>query len=499
MTLHLHPLKFRPELPAAILAISLLCACAAKKTSIAAPTPQAPQASSSAATTALAWTEVSTPFPAADITAVGNVFWVCGADEMIASSSDGGNTWQLKHQSPNGKILTHIAFVDDKIGHAAGKGGLLLSTNDGGRTWKAHDAGDDVLAFSFADAKNGISLIGPEGDVNRSSVNVHGYQRSPMGGAVKLTHDGGEHWDDIPALNSEEFKPFTRVVAVAALDHSHYLMIRNEGLIEDVFVVTQDAGKSWKLVHQRNDATNREFAKYIFVHSGEYWGFGMEMINRQLGGGSGVPLAIHSKDGETWVRTNNKVEQFGGCNAEGCHMWDGAVVSLFGAREQYWTLPQDGSLSDTWAIAGDRVCTIDTMIECGPAVHADQPQPRHYNLPRAAGQPYKVVNLPFAKDCVTCGVKVIRLDPGKNWQGRVVVSFELAPEGAVTNLYEDGAPDGPLGALIEDQVQRWRFRPPAAGASVTAEPRHVPIDVKCVDAPDVLTMDGCRLAPGKQS
>jgi hypothetical protein len=307
----------------------------------------------------------------------------------------------------------HVAFVNDKVGNAAGKGGLLLSTTNGGKTWTPHNAGDDVLTFSFADARNGIALIGPAGEVNRSASALYGYQRSPLEGAVKLNHDGGEHWDNIPALNFEEFKPFTRVVAVAALDASHYVMIRNQGAIEDVFVVTQDGGKSWKLVHQRNDATNREFAKYVFAHNGEYWGFGTEMVNRQSGGGSSVPLAIHSKDGEIWVHASNRPEQFGGCNAEGCYMWDGAVVSLYGEHEQYWTLPQDGSLSATWAIAGNCACTIDTTIECGPVIPADKPQPRRYGLPRSAGKPYKVLNLPFADDCVSCGVKVIRLDPVK--------------------------------------------------------------------------------------
>jgi photosystem II stability/assembly factor-like uncharacterized protein len=476
--------------------ISLVCSSAVMKTAVAQST--TPPPAGSLAPMPLAWTEVSTPFPAVDITAVGNAFWVCGVNEMIASSSDGGNTWQLKHQTPNGKILMHIAFVNDKIGHAAGKGGILLSTTDGGETWMAHNAGDDVQAFSFADAKNGIAVIAPEGDINRSgSSPLYGYHLTPMEGTVKLTHDGGEHWDDIPALNSDELKPFARVVAVAALDASHYLMIRNEGIVEDAFVVTQDAGKSWKLVHQRSDPTNREFAKRIFVHGGEYWAFGTQLLNRESHGGGMASMTRHSKDGETWTAGISAASDMGGCNSQGCYLWDGTVEALYGAHEQYWTLPQDGSLSATWAIAGNRACTVDTTIECGPAIPADQPQPRQRNLPRSAGQPYKITNLPFADDCVTCGVKVIRLDPGKNWQGRVLVSFDLGPQGAVTNLYEDGAPEGPLGALIEDQVQRWRFNAPAADTSTKPATRHLPIDVKCIDAPDVPTMDGCQLTPGK--
>lgn len=479
---------------ASMILLGLLCGCSAKKTA-APPLAQAPAPAPSPTTSELRWTEVSTPSPAADITAVGKVFWICGVDEMIASSSDGGNTWRTRHHVPSGKILLHIAFVNEKVGHAAGKGGLLLSTADGGKTWSEHNAGDDVLAFSFADASNGIALIGPEGDINRFAQPMYGNQAGAMDGKVKLTHDGGEHWEDIPALNSDELKPFSRALAVSALDSSHYLMILNEGIIEDAFVVTQDAGKSWKMIHQRNDDTNRESAKHVFVHDGEYWAFGQQLVNRQSGGGGMAAMTRHSKDGETWTPGISLASDMGGCIAQGCYLWDGVVEILYGPKEQYWNLPQDGSLSGTWAIAGNRACSIDTTIECGAATISEQPQPARRNLPRSVGQPNKITNLPFADGCVACGVKVIRLDPGKNWQGRVVVSFEVDQEGVVADLSEDGAPEGPLGALIEEQVKHWRFAAPPAGA--TPQPRHVPIEVKCIDAPDVPTMDGCLLRPGK--
>lgn len=480
---------------AAIL-VGMLCGCSSKK-AVAPSVAQAPAPAPSPTMTEPRWTEVSTPSPAVDITAVGNVFWVCGADEMIASSSDGGNTWQTKHHTSNGNILLHIAFVNEKVGHAAGKSGLLLSTTDGGKTWNAHKAGDDVLEFSFADAKNGIALTGPEGDINRFAQPIYGNQAGAMDGKVELTHDGGDNWEGIPALSSDELKPFSRVVAVTALDSSHYLMILNQGMIEDAFVVTQDAGKSWKMIHQRNDDTNREFAKHVFVHDGEYWAFGKQLVNRQSGGGGMASMTRHSKDGEKWMPGVSLASDMGGCIAQGCYLWDGVVEILYGPKEQYWNLPQDGSLSGTWAIAGNRACTIDTTIECGPATLAEQPQPARQNLPRSVGQPYKIANLPFAPDCITCGVKVIRLDPGKNWQGRAVVTFTVDQDGAVTDLSEDGAPEGPLGALIEEQVQHWRFPAPKAGGTATPQPRQVSIEVKCIDVPDVPTMDGCQLMPGK--
>ena len=474
--------------------MSVLCGCAAKKAATA-PRPQQPVATSqSTATIGPQWTEVFTPFPAADITAVGSVFWVCGANAMIASSSDGGSTWNLRHQTHDGKVLLHIAFVNEKVGNAAGKAGLLLSTRDGGKTWKEHNAGSDVLAFSFADAKNGIAVIGPEGDVNRFAQ--PGYWNGPLpeDAIVKLTHDGGERWEGIPALSSEEFKSYSRVLDVAALNSSQYLMIRNEGMIEDAFFVSQDAGKSWKMIHQRNDPTNREFARRVFVHDGEYWAFGQQLLNRQDHGGGMARMTRHSKDGETWTPGIDPASDMGACNAQGCYMWDGVVEILYGEHEQYWALPQDGSLSDKWAIAGNRACTIDTTIECGPAVAVAKPPKAQRNLPRSVGRPWKTA-LVSVDGCLACGVKIIRLDPGRDWQGRVVVNFLVDSDGAVMDLSEDGAPPGPLGALIEDQVKHWRFK--AASVSATTQPRRVPIDVKCVDAPDVPTMDGCQLLPGK--
>jgi hypothetical protein len=477
---------------ATIVLASCLCGCSSKKP--AAPTvAQAPASAPAPTTTEPRWTEVSTPSPAVDVTAVGNVFWICGADEMIASSSDGGNTWQTKHHTPNGKILLHIAFVNERVGHAAGKGGMLLSTTDGGKDWKVHNAGDDVLDFSFADANNGIALIGPEGDFNRFTRPGWGW--TIMEGTVRLTHDGGERWEEIPALMTSELAPFTRTLGVAALDSSHFAMLRRQPKIEDVFVVSADGGKSWKMAHQRNDDTNRELSTQLLVHGGEYWAFGMELLHREKGGGYGVPMTLHSKDGETWTHGTIGPNEFRACNVQGCITTSGAVETLYDPREQYWVLPEGGSLSGTWAIAGNRVCTINTTIECGSALMTEnQPAPR-LRIPQPLGHPTKVTNLPFAPDCVACGVRVIRLDPGTNWQGRVVVTFAVDQDGSVTDLSEDGAPEGPLGALMEEQVKHWNFKPTQAGG--TTPPRHFPIDVKCIDAPDVPTMDGCQLTPGK--
>jgi photosystem II stability/assembly factor-like uncharacterized protein len=49
------------------------------------------------------WNTISTPFRPFNITAQGGNIWVCGADEMILSSTDGGGIWATKHQSRDGE------------------------------------------------------------------------------------------------------------------------------------------------------------------------------------------------------------------------------------------------------------------------------------------------------------------------------------------------------------------------------------------------------------
>ena len=56
--------------------------------------------------TASAWSSVTLPSRPLFITAQGNTMWVCGADEMIASSSDGGKTWTAVHSATGGLLLS---------------------------------------------------------------------------------------------------------------------------------------------------------------------------------------------------------------------------------------------------------------------------------------------------------------------------------------------------------------------------------------------------------
>jgi len=435
------------------------------------------------------WNVVASPFRVVNITAQGATLWVCGADEMILSSKDGGVTWETKHQNPDGEVLLAISFVSDKVGYAAGTGGLLLSTDDGGQTWKSHLSLSDVLAFSFADAVNGIAVV-DEGHSRRGVASSD--QANPMEGRVKITHDGGEHWEDIAAVDSPELQSFVLTLSVAALDASHFLMLRRQPEVEDAFVVTKDAGKSWQIVHPQNDATNRALPQMVYVHQGEYWAFGYELVHREKGGGYGVPLTIHSKDGETWAHGVAGPKEFDSCNSQGCYMWDGAVETLYGEREQFWSLPQDGSLSGKWAIAGSVGCTVGSTLRCGRATIADKPADK----PEVPGGiiVVNVQNDHFADGCLECHVDGIVPDnAGPPSMQRVHGSIAVRRDGTVASVSVDYPPSKRMSDDISHQLSTWLFEPAHEGGHTVETKKDLSLLLMCAGFPGRPETNRCTL------
>jgi len=319
------------------------------------------------------WTEVQVPFKPTNITATGTMFWLCGPHEGIASSADGGNTWALKHQEQGGKTLLGINFTDGKIGHAGGEAGLLLSTSDAGENWSAQTAGEKaVQAFSFADADNGIVLLSDERHEPSFPMLDQVQGAAFLNSEVQLTNDGGKHWRTVSALKTDDqLRLYTELFSVAMLDSRNALVAIRRPKVALGFAVTTDGGTSWKLVQIKD-----VYATQLFVHDGEYWTFGIEYLNRQNHGGYGVPVSLHAKDGVTWEHGVRGPGEFWSCNSQGCYLWDGTVEDLYGKHERFFALPQDGTMTKIWAIAGDRACTIGETTKCGPAIVTQQPQPR---------------------------------------------------------------------------------------------------------------------------
>lgn len=189
---------------------------------------------------------------------------------------------------------------------------------------------------------------------------------------VKLTHDGGQRWEDATSLKTdEELRRYTEVLSVAALDSTHNLIGIRQPQVAVGYAVTSDAGGSWKLVH-----LDDVYATRVFVHNGEYWAFGIEYLDREKGGGYGAPVSLHSKDGENWVHGVRGPNEFPSCNVQGCYLSDGVVEDLYGEHAKFWVLPQDGTMTKTWAIAGSFACMVAVTAKCGPAEVMEEPPAR---------------------------------------------------------------------------------------------------------------------------
>src|SRR5690348_15425617 len=109
------------------------------------------------ATIASEWQGVELPFRPMNIVENNGTLWVCGADESIADSTDGGKTWAVSHTAKDRGVLLDIDFANSLVGYATGTGGSLLLTSDSGKTWRRIMAPEQVVySASFSDDAHGI-------------------------------------------------------------------------------------------------------------------------------------------------------------------------------------------------------------------------------------------------------------------------------------------------------------------------------------------------------
>jgi len=164
----------------------------------------------SASSRATEWKIVPLPGRALDIAENNGSIWVCGADELITVSADGGKTWTTKHSLKNGRLLLSLGFADRTFGYAAGTGGAILITKDGGDTWNPLSVpSQTVYQASFSDEKHGII-------------------QTP--GAIYTTVDGGANWNAVQIdLSSQKLKGFNYVLTVLAADANHLAIVLSEG------------------------------------------------------------------------------------------------------------------------------------------------------------------------------------------------------------------------------------------------------------------------------
>jgi photosystem II stability/assembly factor-like uncharacterized protein len=389
------------------------------------------------------WRAVALQARPLNITAYGDGFWVCGADELISSSTDGGKTWNVQHVAKGGAVLLAIGAASERFLYAAGTGGALLLTKDGGTTWtRVNVPGSVVYAVSFFDE-------------------LHGLIQTPH--AIYRTSDGGASWDSVKIdLSSAELKEFRYVRTLVALDANHMIILLSEGnaaYYSAKLLVTKDGGTTWKPL----DIPSTGLAS-LSAYNGEYWAAGGEVIEKDKpGGGHSVPLVMHSSDGETWIHlTKWAPKEFSACNYQTCLFDNSAGVDFRAASPRnYWTFPSEKAVTAKWAVARGGICSVGTELKCAavtpaPAIPAN---PGGSPIPALLAPP--PLDAPPAQgvQCIACDVE--RMIVTEDYEG--LVDVELKIHIAATGLVDDAevvhATKLEIGDRIASQVRNWIFVP----------------------------------------
>ena len=207
---------------AALLALSLLAGCSKSKSGADDCRPF----DGSAALAGVEVTKLETP-----LVGLGGVFflspdvgYVVGWKGTILKTTDGGQHWQTQ-ESGTTMPLNAVFFGDEQTGYAAGgckrptcrtDASILLKTMDGGESWVewATPLRSPIMSLAFLSADHGFAAADSD---------------------LAETFDGGQTWDEVPALPAVTWLSLVRFVD----DRSGFALAHN-GLL-----TTRDAGRTW--------------------------------------------------------------------------------------------------------------------------------------------------------------------------------------------------------------------------------------------------------------
>lgn len=427
------------------------------------------------------WSRIALPFRAVSLVSDGNVLWVCGADEMLARSDDGGATWQVKHQKAGADVLLSVGILGDKTVYASGTNGDIVWSGDNGETWSTWRAGTErIVDMAFAD-------------------NLHGIRQTLSG--AQTTNDGGKTWSAISVVSTDSaVSPFSNVLGVAALDSTHFALLLNKPQGENIFLSTKDGGATWTPLHIDNT-----YAGELFERDGKYWALGMEIVNRQNRGGYSVPLVLSSADGLVWQHGAKSPTEFeGSCTVQGCVLYDGAIVDLYGEAPRYIAFPASGTLAVKWAMAKGTVCTISSALSCAKTTPVDKPPARpELDRPITIGPGHNLYNAPSG--CLICPLNSFAFDkqflgkvpvmvgrPGESAREMMMpglravldVRYVVRSDGSLDDIHIGGAPRKEIESHLAGDIAGWLFEPPLPGTPAENQSRELEILVDCTAFPD---------------
>jgi len=390
------------------------------------------------------WRTIELPARPLNIAENNGTLWVCGADELIAASVDGGKTWTAKHSAKNGSLLLTVGFANEQFGYAAGTGGQVFITRDAGNTWNSTKVPSQVVYdAAFSDENHGI---------------IH----TPR--SIYTTSDGGTTWVPIQIeLTSEDLKGFSHVLTVVAPDPNHLAIVLSQGnsyAYAYKLFLSKDGGTKWTV----SDIPSTGLGK-LSSHGGEYWFAGMEVIEKDKpGGGYSVPLLMHSPDAEKWTHLPRWSKNgFSVCNSQGCLYWDGAGVQIPpNSPVSFWAFAPEKVVTARWAVAKGTICTVGTGLKCTAAT-TTQTMPVYLDTSSPIAPPISAPPLDAPPSqglqCLYCDFERIMVTSDFQGAADVQLRLHIGQNGLVEQAEIVHATNSGIGERIAASARNWIFLP----------------------------------------
>lgn len=376
---------------------------------------QAPQITIPPVPLSSAWASVPLPDMPLDVVEHHGALWVCGSNESIARSTDGGRHWQLLARREHGQMLFSITFPDASSIAAFGTEGMRMVSRDGGTTW----------ARSYAKPLRSLMQVEFATPTLAFAVTDQGYG---------ISHDGGASWK----LHG------TGTPLLAVRDARHMAMVRDH-LGAQELLTSADGG--------------RHFDKYKFPKAADGWTTLRSTADGYVAYGyrddHSKPVAAVFHDATGWQILPEPKAMMNNCTIQGCLASDGFAdngwAAMGGGEARYYQLPDDEAepLTRAWAVAGDTFCKVSETMRCRTG--------RTPYGPAAAQAMGKVTQAP---QCIKCPDPAYpRTAALVDRTGLVDVDMMLSKTGEPYDVVLISTASGSLAEAAMAAVRQWRFRP----------------------------------------
>ena len=156
-----------------------------------------------------------------------NAIWLVTDGGYIYKSEDGGASWTTQDAGvATSNDLTHVYFVNESIGWAAGASDTILKTTDGGITWSTVTPTGESAAITALYAH----------DADRAWVGA--------GGSLYYTTDGGTTWTERAGWSGSGTGTVKDVVFVTGGDLIGFMLHDNASPV-GTLLRTIDGGYTW--------------------------------------------------------------------------------------------------------------------------------------------------------------------------------------------------------------------------------------------------------------